>query len=90
MNKYILEKYSGVIRRKFLNIKAYRFKNRLPSAAVGADDICTFKLNEFIKKNKLQPSQGTGVGSPAVLSSPARLCSRTRKHLLPLTRGFDV
>jgi len=50
MNKYILENYGGVIRRKFLNIKACRFMNRLPSRAVGTEDISAFKLNEFIKR----------------------------------------
>lgn len=90
MNKYILEKYGGVIRKNFLNIKSCRFMNSLPSGAVGADDISAFKLDEFIKRNKLLPSQGTGVGSPTVLSSSACLCSCARKNLLPRTKGSGI
>lgn len=90
MNKYILETYGVVIRKKFLNIKACRFMNSIPSGAVGAGNISVFKLNEFIKRNKLLPSQGTGVGSPTVLSSPACLCSCAHRNFLPLTKGFDI
>lgn len=83
-------KYGGVIRRKFLNIKAFRSMNSLPSGAVGAADISAFKLHEFIKRNELLPSQGTGVGSPTVLSSPACHFSCAHEKLLPLTKGFDI
>lgn len=50
--------------------------NNLPSGAVGAS-ISTFKLNEFIKRNKLLQRQGTGIGNPDSFqpSTPLFLCT---------------
>lgn len=76
MKKYILEQCGVDIRRKFLNIKPCRAMNNLPSGAVGAS-ISTFKLNEFIKRNKLLQRQGTGIGNPDSFqpSTPLFLCT---------------